>query len=162
MTEKPDVIKRLLEPLLEMKQNPLYPFPSIIRLTILQGSDVERLAAVVSRADTCVSLHRDAVVRVLPQMCDVDVVCLRCEIQVVAGIPKLQAVLRDDPVRKQRRLPGHVHLAGTEGLKTQAIRRTARNCIEDIRCSLWYLSFNICGYKHLCVHERTILARKQV
>lgn len=108
------------------------------------------------------SLHRDAVVRILPQMCDVDVVCLRCEIQVVTGIPKLQAVVRDDSIRKQRRLPGHIHLAGTERLKLQAIGRTAGNCIEDIRCSLWYLSFNICGYKRLCVHERTVLSRKQV
>lgn len=143
MTGKPDVIKRLLEPLLEMKQNPLSPFPSIIRLTILQGSDVEWLAAVVSRADTSVSLHHDAVMRVLPQMCDMDVVCLRCEIQVVAGIPKLQAVVSDDPVRKQRRLPGHVHLAGTERLKIQAIWRTAWNCIEDIS-SLLYLSLFTC------------------
>lgn len=113
----------------------LSPFPSIISLTILQGSDVEWLTAVVSRADVCVGLHHDTVVCVLPQMCDVDVVCWRCEIQVVSRIPKLQAEVSDDPVRKQRRLPGHVHLAGTEGLKTKAIWRTAWNYREDTRCS---------------------------
>lgn len=58
-----------------MKGNPaLSPFPSIIRLTILQRSDVEWLTAVVSSADACVSLHHDSVVRVLPQMCDVNVI----------------------------------------------------------------------------------------
>lgn len=58
-------------------------------------------------------------------MRDVEVVGWGCEIQVVAGIPKLKAVVGDDPVRDQRRLPGYIHLAGTDGLKGQAIWRTA-------------------------------------
>lgn len=115
-----------------MKAKPaVSPFPSIIRLTVLQRGDVERLTAVVPRAHARVSLHHDSVVGVLPQVCDVDGVCRRREIQVVSRIPKLQAVVNDDPVGKERRLPGHVHLAGTERLKTEAVRRTARNCGED-------------------------------
>lgn len=43
-----------------------------ILLTILECSDVERLAAVVSRPDSGVRLHHDAVLCVLPQVCDVD------------------------------------------------------------------------------------------
>lgn len=43
----------------------------------------------------------------------------------MAGIPKLQAVMGNDPIRLQRRLPGHVHLAGTDRLKSNVVRRTA-------------------------------------
>lgn len=126
------LLNSCLELLPKMNGDPaLSPFPPIIRLTILQRSDVEWLAAVVPRADACVSLHHDSVVRILPQMCDVDVVCRRREIQVVSRIPKLQAVENDDPVWKERRLPHHNHLAGTERLKPEAIGRTAWNCRED-------------------------------
>lgn len=108
-------------------------FPSIIGLTVLQRGDVEWLAAVVSRPDARVGLHHDPVARVLPQMRDVDAVCRRREIQVVSRIPKLQAVENDDPVGKEGRLPGHVHLAGTERLEAEAIWRTAGNWREDTR-----------------------------
>lgn len=138
MTGKPDVIKRLLELPLEMKEKRAQtpPPPSNTRLTVLQGGDVERLAAEVPGADARVSLHRDAVVGVLPQVRDVDGGGRRREVQVVGGVPQLQGVGGDDPVREQRRLPGDVHLAGTEGLVAQAVRGTARNCGEDARCVL--------------------------
>lgn len=63
-------------------------------------------------------LHCEAVVSIFPQMRDVDVVVWGGEIKVVTGIPKLQAVMGNDPVWQQRRLPGHVHLAGTDRLKS--------------------------------------------
>lgn len=108
-------------------------FPHPVLLTILQCGDVEWLAAVVSGPDTCVRLHCEAVVSILPQMRDVDVVGWGGEIQVVTGIPKLQAVVGNDPVRQQRRLPGHVHLAGTDRLKSKAIGRTAWNYRDNTR-----------------------------
>lgn len=151
-----------LAPEKERRPGPLPSFPSIIRLTILQRRDVEWLAAVVSRPDARVSLHHDPVVRVLPQMRDVDVVCRRREVQVVSRIPKLQAVENDDPVGKEGRIPGHVHLAGTERLKAEAIWRTAGNWRQDTRCPGCYLSFKLRGYECVCVHERTILSRQQV
>lgn len=141
---------------------PPSPVPSITRLTILQRSDVEWLTAVVAGADARVSLHREPVVRVLPQVCDVEVVCRRREIQVVSRIPKLQGVEGDDPVRKERRLPGHVHLAGTERLKAEAVWGTAWNCGEDARWPCWYFSLNGCGHECVCVPERTVLSRQQV
>lgn len=114
---------------------PLPPLPPL-PLTVLQGGDVQWLAAVVSRPDTCVSLHHDAVACILPQMHDVDVVYWGGEIHVVSGIPKFQAVVSNHAVRQQRRLPGHIHLAGTERLKTKAIWRTAWSWRENTRgCS---------------------------
>lgn len=44
-------------------------------------------------------LHHDAVLCILPQVRDVDVVGWGGEIQEVSGIPKLQAVVGNDPVR---------------------------------------------------------------
>lgn len=53
---------------------PFFPLATPAPLTILKCCDVERLAAVVSCSDSCVCLNGDAVVGVLPQMRDVDVV----------------------------------------------------------------------------------------
>lgn len=78
-------------------------------------------------------LHHDAVLCILPQVRDVDVVGWGGEIQEVSGIPKLQAVVGNDPVRQQRRQPGHVHLAGTDRLKSKAIGRTAWNWRDNTR-----------------------------
>lgn len=66
--------------MLELKIDPSL---SSSPLTILQSGYVERLAAVVSWPDTCVRLHHDAVMCILPQMCDVDVVGWGGEVQVV-------------------------------------------------------------------------------
>lgn len=73
----------------------------------------------------CVCLHNDAVVGILPQMRDVDVVDCGGEVQVVTRIPKLQAIVGNDPIWQQRRLPGHIYLTGTDRLIGKAIRRTA-------------------------------------
>lgn len=32
----------------------------------------------------------------------------------MSGVPEHQAVVNDDPVRQEGRLPGHVHLTGTD------------------------------------------------
>lgn len=98
----------------ENKPSFFFPLSPPFLLTILQCGDVERLAAVVSWPDTCMCLHHDSVVCILPQVRDVAVVGQRGKVQVVTGIPKLQAVVSDDPIRHQRRLPGHVHLTGTD------------------------------------------------
>lgn len=102
---------------------PLCCFP----LTILQRGDVEWFAAVVSWAGLRVRLHHHAVVCVLPQVRDTYAVGLGGEVEVVGGVPQLQAVVGDDAVRKQRRTPSHVHLAGADGLIGQAVRRAAWN-----------------------------------
>lgn len=87
----------------------------------------------VSGPNVRVRLHHDAVVCVLPQVRDVDVVGLGGEIQVVGGIPELQAVVGDDAVRKQRRMPSHAHLTWTNRLKGKAIWRAAWNWKENAR-----------------------------
>lgn len=148
----------------ENKPCPFLP-PPPVPLTILQSGDVERLAAVVSGPDACVCLHHDAVVRVLPQVRDVDVVGRGGEVQVVTGIPKLQAVVGDDPVRQQRRLPGHIHLTGTDRLIGEAVRRTAwdwRENNEDVPLlkSEWsilllkaFIYVHSCGWIHPSTHH---------
>ena len=114
------------------KPCPSPPRPPPIPLTILQCGDVERLTAVVPRPDTRVRLHHEAVLRVLPQVRDVDVAGRGGEVQGVSGIPKLQAVVGDEAVGKQRRLPGHIHLARADGLVGEAVRRTARDWTENM------------------------------
>lgn len=106
---------------MKTKPSPLPP----VSLTVLQRGDVELLAAVISRPHARVCLHRHAVVSVLPQMPDVDVVGRGGEVQVVAGIPQFQTVVGNDPVRQQRRPPGHVHFTGADRHVRDAIRRTA-------------------------------------
>lgn len=83
----------------ERKAPPL-PKPAFRPLTILQRGDVERLAAVVSWPRPRVRLHHQAVVCVLPQVRDADAVGLGGEVEVVAGVPQLQAVVGDDAVGK--------------------------------------------------------------
>lgn len=46
----------------------------------------------------------------------------------MSGVAELQAVVSDDTVRQQRRLPGHIHLAGGDRLIGEAVRRTSWNC----------------------------------
>lgn len=109
----------------ETKAPPPFSVPS--PLTILQRGDVERLAAVVPQPRLRVRLHHQAVVCVLPQVSDADAVGLGGEVEVVAGVPQLQAVVGDDAVGKHRRTPGHVHLARADGLVGQAVRRASWN-----------------------------------
>ncbi len=78
-------------------------------------------------------LHHDAVVCILSQMRDVDIVGWGGEVQVVAGIPKLHAVVGNDTIRQQRRLPGYVHFAGTDRLKSDTIWRTSWDWRENAR-----------------------------
>lgn len=87
----------------------------------------------VSGPNVRVCLHHDAVVCILPQVRDVDAVGLGGEIQVVGGIPELQAVVSDDAVRKQRRMPSHIHLTWTDRLEGKAIWRAAWNWKENAR-----------------------------
>lgn len=68
-------------------------------LTILQCGDVERLAAVVPRPGMRVRLHHHAVAGVLPQVRDTNAVGLGGEVEVVGGVPQLQAVVGDDAIR---------------------------------------------------------------
>lgn len=81
----------------------------------------------VSRPGLRVRLHHHAVVGVLPQVRDADAVGLGGEVEVVGGVPQLQAVVGDDAVRKQRRTPSDVHLARADRLVGQAVRRAAWN-----------------------------------
>lgn len=113
----------LLELKNKTKPRPLCSSPS--PLTVLQRGDVEWLAAEVSRPGQRVRLHHHAVVSVLPQVRDTDAVGLRGEVEVVGGVPQLQAVVGDDAVGKQRRTPSHVDLARGDGLIGQAVRRAA-------------------------------------
>lgn len=104
--------------------------PRLLPLTVLQRGDVERLAAVVPRPRLRVRLHHHAVVGVLPQVRDADAVGWGGEVEVVGGVPQLQAVVGDDAVGEQRRAPGDVDLARADGLEGQAVRRAAGNWKE--------------------------------
>lgn len=122
----------------ENKPCPSPPSPTpTIPLTILQCCDVEWLAAEVPRPDMCVRLHHDAVLCIFPQMRDVNVGGRGGEVQVVSGVPKLQAVEGDDPVRQQRRLPSDIHLTGTDGLIGEAKWRTAWDWRDNMEMHLY-------------------------